>query len=153
MFISIFVDDNTPIIHTLVPTLTVEMQPPTGIALDIPPYNTFTLRCAANAPENVLLQKSFEWRNGGTVISDNGNTVLISHRNINMPQSISELTVNDLSVGSHTYFCTVSMSVPGGVDIAVHASGVVNVKGRNCNMITGHLNYHYCRSKCTCTTS
>ena len=130
MFISIFVDDNTPIVHTLVPTLTVEMQPQTGIALDIPPYNTFTLRCAAIAPENVLLQKSFEWRNGGTVINDNGNTILISHRNINMPQSISELTVNDLSDGSHTYFCTVSMSVPGGDDIVAQDSGIVTVKGK-----------------------
>lgn len=105
------------------------MQSPTGIALDIPPYNTFTLRCVANAPESVLLQKSFEWRNRGNVISDNGNTILISHRNINMPQSISELTVNDLSVGINTYFCTVSISVPGGVDIVVHASGIVTVKG------------------------
>ncbi len=105
------------------------MQPQTGTALDISPYNTFTLRCAGSAPESVLLQKSFEWRKGGTVLSDNGNTVLISHHNINMPQSISELTVNELSTGNHLYFCTVSMSVPGGVTIVDHASGIVSVRG------------------------
>ena len=106
------------------------MQPETGTALNIPPYNTFTLRCIATAPDTVLLQKSFEWRNGGSVISDNGDTVLISHLNTNMPESISELTVNDLAVGNHTYFCTASMSVPGGVTIADDASGIVHVKGK-----------------------
>ena len=105
------------------------MQPETGTALDTPPYNTFTLRCAASAPDNVLLQKSFQWREGGNVITDNGNTVLISHRNTNMPQSISELTVSGLSVGNHLYFCSVSISVPGGVDIIVHATGTITVKG------------------------
>lgn len=109
--------------------LTATMIPETGIALDIAPYNTFTLRCAARTPDSVLLQKSFEWRNDGSVINDNGNTILISHRNANMPQSISELTVSDLSVGNHPYFCTVSISVPGGVDIVANASGIVTVKG------------------------
>ncbi len=106
------------------------MQPESGIALDIPPYDTYTFRCAASVPESILLQKSFEWRNAeGSVIRDNGNTILISHRSTNMPDSISELTVNDLSIGSHTYNCTVGISVPGGVDIVAHATGTVNVKG------------------------
>lgn len=105
------------------------MQPEVGTALDIVPYNTFTFRCEATAPNTVLLQKSFEWRNGGNLISDNGNTVLISHLNTNMPQSISELTVNGLSIGSHTYLCSVSMLVPGGVNLAAHSSGTVTVRG------------------------
>jgi hypothetical protein len=107
------------------------MQPETGTALDNPPYNTFTLRCVGRAPDRVLLQKSFVWRNGGSVISDNGNTILISHRDTNMPESTSELTVTGLPVGSHTYYCSVSMSIPGGVNIVAHASGVVTVKGES----------------------
>lgn len=121
--------------HTPVPTLTAVMQPETGSVLDVPPHNTFTLRCVATAPENVLLQKTLEWRNGGNIINDNGNTILISHRNTNLPQSTSELTVNSLIIGSHTYFCSVSMSVPGGVDLVVHASGVITVKGTDSLMI------------------
>lgn len=112
-----------------VPTLTAVMQPQIGTVLDVPPQNTFTLRCAATVPESVLLQKTFEWRNGGSIISDNGNNILISHRNTSMPESISELTVNGLSIGNHTYFCSVSISVPGGVDLVTHASGVITAKG------------------------
>ena len=120
----------------LVPTLTAVMQPETGRALDVPPLNTFTLRCVADAPDNVLLQKSFQWRNGGNVISDNGNTILISHQDSSLPQSISELTVSSLTIGSHTYFCSVSMSVPGGVDLVAHSSGVITVNGmyKNCDL-------------------
>lgn len=106
------------------------MQPETGSVLDMVPFNTFTLRCAARTPDSVFLRKSFQWREGGTVISDNGNTVLISHRNASMPQSISELIVTSLSVGRLTFFCTVSISIPGGVDLTAHASGTVTVKGR-----------------------
>ena len=105
------------------------MQPEAVSALDIAPYNTFTLRCVASASTGVQLLKSFEWRTGGSVVTDNGNTVLISHRNTSLPQSVSELTVNDPSVGNHTYFCSVSMSVPGGVELVAHATGTVTVKG------------------------
>lgn len=116
--------------HILVPTLTVVMQPAAGVAVDIPPYNSFTFRCSANAPDSVLLQKQFEWRSGGRVIRDDGNMILISHRNLNMPQSISELTVNDLTIGIHSYSCNVRMSVPGGPDATAQTPGMVNVKGK-----------------------
>lgn len=107
----------------------VSMQPESATALDIAPYNIFTLRCVANAPEGVLLEKTFEWRNGGNIIRDNGNTVLISHRNTTMPRSTSELIVNNPSVGSQMYFCTVTMSVLGGVDLVAHSSASVIVRG------------------------
>ena len=119
------------------------MQPQTGTALDIPPYNTFTLRCASRAPERVLLQKSFEWRMGNSILSDNENTILISHHNTSMPLSVSELTVNDLLIGSNTYFCNVSMSVPGGNNIVAHTSGVVIVRGKvflQCILL--HMHHH-----------
>lgn len=127
-----------------VPTLTALMQPQTGIALDIPPYNIFTLRCVASVPDTVLLQKSFEWRNGGNVIGDNGNTVLISHHNNSKPQSISELTVNGLSVGSHTYFCSVSMLVPGGDTLVAHTSGSVTIQGRSFTVNHHNHNVYLC---------
>lgn len=109
------------------------MQPETGIALDVSPYNTFTLRCTASVPDTVLLQKSFDWREeeGGSAISDNGNSILISRQDLSRPESISELTLNDPSVGNHTYFCTVNMSVPGGMNIFSHSSGILTVKGLN----------------------
>ena len=127
-----------------VPTLTAEMQPPAVTALDILPYNTFTLRCIGNVPVNVFLEKSFVWRNGSNVITDNGNTFLISDHNTNMPQSTSELTVNEPSIGSHTYNCTVSISVPGGLDVFAFTTGIVTVEGNlhsycsTCMMYTSH---------------
>ena len=120
---------NANISFNPVPTLMVSMQPEIGSVLDISPFNTFTLRCAAFAPDSVFLRKSFQWREGGTVLSDNGNTVLVSHHNTTMPQSISELIVSDRSVGRHTFFCTVGISIPGGVDLTAHSSGIVTVKG------------------------
>ena len=114
--------------HT-VPTLTAMMQPQAETALDIPPFNTLVLRCIARAPDSVLLQKSFEWQREAEAISDNNMTIVISYPDTNMPQSISELTLTDLSIGIHTFFCTVNMSIPGGVDITVRVSGVVTIKG------------------------
>ena len=107
----------------------VAMEPERGSVLDMAPFNTFTLRCAALAPDSVFLRKSFQWREGGTPISDNGDTLLISHRNTTMPRSISELTVSALPVGRHTFFCSVSISIPGGVELSSHASAIVTVKG------------------------
>ena len=106
------------------------MQPATVTALDILPYNTFTLRCVATAPANIFLQKSFVWRNGSNVISDNGNTVLITNHNVTMPVSTSELTVNEPAIGRYTYYCTVSMSVPLALDISTFTTGVATIKGK-----------------------
>ena len=105
------------------------MQPPSVNALDILPYNTFTLRCAARAPENIFLEKSFVWRNGSSVITDNGDSVLITNHNTTMPVSISELTVNEPAIGRYTYYCTVSMTVPLGLDISTFTTGIANVEG------------------------
>ncbi len=105
------------------------MQPETGTALDVSPRNIFTLRCLASVQDNVLLPKIFEWRDEGGPIADNGNTILISHRGTSLPQSVSELTVSALSVGSYTYFCTVSLAILGGNNLVADVSGVVNVRG------------------------
>ena len=105
------------------------MQPSSVTALDVIPYNTFTLRCVASAPANVVLQKSFVWRNGSSVITDNGNNVLITNHNTAMPVSTSELTVNEPSVGSYTFYCTVSMSVHGGLEISAFTTGTASVEG------------------------
>ena len=113
----------------IVPTLVAEMRPPTVTALDILPYNTFTLRCIANVPANVILQKAFVWRNGSNIITDNGDTVLISNLNTAMPESTSELTVNGPMIGIYTYYCTVTISVPGGLDISTFTTGVATVEG------------------------
>ena len=133
-----------PFTYLTVPTLMAEMEPEVGIALDIVPYNTFTFRCVANVPDTVLLQKSFEWRHGGNLIRDNGNTILISDQNTNMPRSTSELTVNALSIGSYTYLCSVSMLVPGGVNLVVHASGTVTVRGDVVALLVQLLIIHAC---------
>ena len=102
------------IIVILAPTLTVIIQPDEVIALDRRPYNIFTLRCIANASENVMLPKSFIWRNGDNIINDNGNTVLTVYR----PQT-----------GNYAYSCEVSISVPGGHNISVSSTGRAIVKG------------------------
>lgn len=114
-----------------VPTLMTSMMPEMGSVLDIAPFNTFTLRCAAFTPDTVYLRKSIQWREGGNILGDNGNTVLIANHNTTMPHSISELIVSGFSVGRHTFFCTVSISIPGGVILTAHSSGIVTVKGMN----------------------
>lgn len=117
------------IIVILAPTLTVIIQPDEVIALDRRPYNIFTLRCIANASENVMLPKSFIWRNGDNIINDNGNTVLIANHNSTMPNSISELTVYRPQTGNYAYSCEVNISVPGGHNISVSSTGRAIVKG------------------------
>lgn len=118
-----------------VPTLTVRMQPEIAAGLTVRPYNTVTLRCVASVPDDVLLQKSFEWREGDDVLTDNGATVVISRHNANMPESVSELTVNNPSIGSHAYFCIVRITIPPlarGLIIDGNASGNVIVRGIWC---------------------
>ena len=129
-------------IHTYtllsVPTLTVRMLPEIAAALTVRPYNTATLRCVARVPDDVLLLKSFEWREGDDVLADNGDTVVISRRNTNMPESVSELTVNNPSIGSHTYFCVVRIVIPPlarGLTIGDNASGNVIVRGMMFSLI------------------
>lgn len=108
------------------------MEPEAVAALTVRPYNTVTLRCVASVPDDVLLQKSFEWREGDDVLTDNGDTIVISRRNANMPESVSELTVNNPSIGSHTYFCITRITIPPlarGLIIDGNASGYVIVRG------------------------
>ena len=111
------------------PTLLVAVQPAEVTALDRRPYNIFTLRCIANTSEGVVLPKSFVWRNGDDVISDNGNTVLIANYDTMMPNSISELTVYRPEIGNYVYTCEVSISVPGGENISIISTGRAIVKG------------------------
>ena len=114
----------------LVPSLTVEMAPETSAALTVLPYNIVTLRCVANVPETVLIEKYFEWRESDNVISDNGNSILISDHNTSQSESLSELTVINPSVGSYTYVCVVSLLIQNGLGIDGNASGVVTVRGK-----------------------
>lgn len=119
----------------LAPTLTVIVRPAEVIALDHRQFNIFTLRCIANASEGVMLPKSFIWRNGDDVISDNGNTILIAYHNTTLPSSISELTVRRQEIGTYMYLCEVSISVPGGHNISISNTGSVTVKG---NILKSH---------------
>ena len=107
----------------------VTVQPAEVTALDRRPYNTFTLRCIANASEGVVLPKSFIWRNGDDIINDNGNTILIANHDTTQPHSISELTVYRPAIGTYVYSCEVSTSVPGGHRISVNDTGRATVKG------------------------
>lgn len=116
-------------ISLLAPTLTVAVKPAEVVALDLRPYNIFTLRCIANASEGVVQQKSFIWRSGDDVISDNGNTILIADHNTMLPSSTSELTVYRPEIGTYMYLCEVRILVPGGHNISTNNSGRATVKG------------------------
>ena len=63
------------------------------------------------------------------MITDNGDTVLIANLNSAMPESTSELTVNEPAIGIYTYYCTVTISVPGGLDVSTFTSGIATVEG------------------------
>lgn len=112
------------------PTLTASIMPETTSILDVPPLNVFNLRCSATAPDGVIILKMFQWQEEATTISDNGNSILISHTNATMPLSTSDLTVSGPRVGTHRYTCTVRMSVPNGENLSIRATGVVVVKGK-----------------------
>ena len=116
------------------PTLQVVISPPTAVALDADPYNIFELTCIATVPEGVIVQKLFEWRRGPpgsqTVVTDNGDLITISNRNLERPESTSVLTVSGEPVGDYIYTCAVSMEVPGGLEIAESASANVTVEGK-----------------------
>ena len=142
----------------LAPTLVVDVKPSAVIALDHRPYNTFTLRCFVSASEGVVLPKSFVWKNGDNVTTDNGSTILIAYHNTTLPQSISELTIYRPAVGTYLYSCDVSISVPGGRDISVNDTGSATVKGNSLIVMmsaypskTLLLIYSH-RSKCTLST-
>ena len=123
-------------ISLLAPTLTVAVQPAEVVALDRRPYNIFTLRCIANASKGVVQQKSFIWRNGDDVISDNGNTVLIADHDTMMSSSTSELTVYRPEIGTYMYLCEARVSVPGGHNISMNSTGRATVKG---NILKSHF--------------
>ena len=76
-----------------------------------------------------MLPKTFIWRKGEAVISDNGNTVLIANYDTAMPNSISELTSYRPEIGNYVYLCEVGISVPGGQNITVSSTGTAIVKG------------------------
>lgn len=130
------------------------MLPGTLAALNVSPYNIFTLRCVASVPDTVLIEKSFEWREGDDKISDNGNNILISNHNTSQPESLSELTVRNPSVGSHAYICIVSLLIQSELEIKNNASGIVTVRGM-CKMFfypQPLIFYITCRPKLTYTT-
>ena len=117
------------LLSIVVPTLMATIIPEASSILDMAPFNVFNLRCTVVVPDGVFLLKTFQWQEEGNAINDNGNSVLISHINVTMPQSFSELTVSSPSVGRHRYTCIVSISVPNGENLLAQASGVVTVRG------------------------
>ena len=115
-----------------VPPISVSVHPSDTIALDIIPYNVFTLNCTAVAPDGVIEPKLFQWRLGDlpsqVIINDNGETVLISNHDLDSPQSTSVLTVIEQPIGTYTYNCSVSIDIPG---VFASASASVTVQGKN----------------------
>ena len=111
----------------------VEIQPPSTVALDAEPYNTFTLNCIATAPDGIRVTKAFDWReNDGniqTTLTHDGNTTSIVNSQLESIESISTLTVTEKPVGTYTYMCISNMLVPGGLNVAATASAVATVKG------------------------
>ena len=114
----------------IAPTLKAGIMPEAGRILDIFPFNIFHLRCVAKVPESVALLKTFQWQDNGKIINDNGNSVLISHINVSMSESISELTVSSPPVGRYTYVCTANITIPNGESLIRHASAVLTVRGK-----------------------
>ena len=73
--------------------------------------------------------KNFEWRLGDSILSDNGNSILISSRYLESALSTSEVTDIGKSIGSYIYNCTVSLQVPGGLDLRASAAASAIVRG------------------------
>ena len=88
------------------------------------------------------------WRYQGYIITDNGDTILISDYNTSMQQNTSELTVNGNAVGIYSYLCTVSISVPGGHDVFAYNTGTVTVKGNAIWTLKIVLAYSYADKMC-----
>ena len=114
------------------PTLTSSISPQISTILDVPPFNVFNMRCSSIAPESVVTVKTIQWEEEGTIIGDNGISVLISYVNTSIPESYSDLTISGLSVGRHTYSCIATLPVPNANNLSVRATGVVIVNGKCC---------------------
>jgi len=110
-------------------SLSVAIQPSHAFAANIPPHNILTLRCIAAVSTGVNLMKSFEWRLDDSILSDDGNSVLISSQNLENALSTSEVTDIGKSIGSYIYNCTVSMQVPGGLHLRASATATATVQG------------------------
>ncbi len=116
-----------------VPTLTLSIQPPEAIALDVAPYNSLTLACVGTAPDGIAVTKAFEWRensgDGQKLLVHNGESIEISNSQLQMPLSFSELTVTGNSIGAYTYICIGSMQVYGGLNVAASATATATIQG------------------------
>lgn len=116
-------------LYDTVPSLSVRTDPTTALALDVVPYDTFALNCIATVPDGVVAAKSIQWLRDSTVISDNGETVLITFLNSTKPESRSELIVIGDPVGDYIYNCTSLLQVPGGPELTAFATAIATIKG------------------------
>ena len=73
--------------------------------------------------------KSFEWRLDDSILSDDGNSVLISSQNLENALSTSEVTDIGKPIGSYLYNCTVTMQVHGGLHLRTSATATAIVRG------------------------
>ena len=112
-----------------VPSLSVAIQPSHAFATNVPPHNILTLRCIAAVSTGVNLMKNFEWQLDDSILSDDGNSVLISSQNLENALSTSEVTDIGKPIGSYMYNCTVAMQVPGGLHLRTSATATAIVRG------------------------
>ena len=119
----------------IAPVLTVSLDPPSVVALDVPPFNSFTLCCNGSAAvDNTAATMLVEWSKQmagnavRTVLASNGASVNISTTTI--PGSIiSELATVETSAGRYTYTCTVSVQEPGDDPVVENANATVTIRG------------------------
>ena len=111
------------------PSLSVDIQPSHAFAAHVPPHNILNLRCIATVSTGVNIMKNFEWRLGDSILSDNGNSILISSRYLESALSTSEVTDIGKPIGSYIYNCTVSLQVPGGLGLRASAAASAIVRG------------------------
>ena len=113
-----------------VPTLEAYITPATVYALDVAPYNTFSLVCFAECPEGNVLLKKFSWFKEDMVINDDGVNTLITDFDITASNSRSELIRTGDPIQTYEYNCTVSMLVSDGLEITASSIAEVKVKGK-----------------------
>lgn len=114
-----------------VPSLSVEVVPPTSVILDTAPYNSIQLRCNAIVSSNVAVSKNLQWMRSSIPIASTNGDVVINTEGLADRVTTSVLTAHGGIPASYIYSCFVRLDIPGGSTIEKSADANVTINGRS----------------------
>ena len=122
-------------INIIDPSLMVLVNPITQRALDVTPYNKFSILCNASSPQEIFTSKAVIWTQESPdgvsqTVFHNGLSTNITYYNLSNASSASTLSTYGLSMGIWSYMCRFSLQIPGDPPVRYSESAEVVVKGQ-----------------------